>query len=155
HLLSNGLLALLRNPDQLARWKDNPALAPYAVAELLRYDSPIKLNVRHPTEDIEIEGKRLEAGQEVIMLLGSANHDPDQFAHPDQLDLGRAENRHLAFGLGIHFCLGAPLARLEGEVAFNTLLRRLPDLQLGTEELQWVTSTAFRALVELPVTFAV
>jgi cytochrome P450 len=155
HLLSNGLLALLRNPDQLARWKDNPTLAPYAVAELLRYDSPIKLNVRHPTEDIEIEGKRLEAGQEVIMLLGAANHDPDQFAHPDQLDLGRTENRHLAFGLGIHFCLGAPLARLEGEIAFNTLLRRLPDLQLATEELKWVPSTAFRALMELPVAFAV
>jgi cytochrome P450 len=155
HLLSNGLLALLRNPDQLARWKNDPALAPYAVAELLRYDSPIKLNVRHPTEDIEIEGKHLEAGQEVIMLLGAANHDADQFSYPDQLDLGRAENRHLAFGLGIHFCLGAPLARLEGEIAFNTLLRRLPDLRLANEELNWVPSTAFRALLELPVTFAV
>jgi cytochrome P450 len=154
HLLGNGLLALLRNPEQLAHWKNDPSLAQYAVAELLRYDSPVQLNSRHPTVDIEIGGKHIEADQGVIMLLGAANRDPAQFAHPDQLDLHRSENRHMAFGLGIHFCLGAPLARLEGEVAFNTLLRRLPDLQLATEEVEWTPSIAFRGLMELPVSFA-
>jgi cytochrome P450 len=154
HLLGNGLLALLRHTDQLARWKNDPSLAPYAVAELLRYDSPVQLNSRRPIENVELGGKHIEANQEVVMLLGAANHDPAQFANPDQLDLTRPENRHMAFGLGIHFCLGAPLARLEGEIAFNTLLRRLPNLQLATEEVEWIPSVAFRGMAELPVTFA-
>jgi cytochrome P450 len=154
HLLGNGLLALLRNPAQLAYWKNDPSVAPYAVAELLRYDSPVQLTSRHPTESIELGGKHIEAGQEVIIVLGAANHDPAQFSQPDQLDLSRPESRHMAFGLGIHFCLGAPLARLEGEIAFNTLLRRLPDIQLATEEVEQVPSTVFRGLMELPVSFA-
>jgi cytochrome P450 len=154
HLLGNGLLALLRNPAQLAYWKNDPSIAPYAVAELLRYDGPVQLTSRHPTESIEIGGKHIETGQEVIIVLGAANHDPAQFSQPDQLDLSRPESRHMAFGLGIHFCLGAPLARLEGEVAFNTLLRRLSDIQLATEELERAPSTVFRGLMELPVSFA-
>jgi cytochrome P450 len=154
HLLGNGLLALLRNPAQLTYWKNNPSIAPYAVAELLRYDSPVQMTSRHPTESIEIGGKRIETGQEVIIVLGAANHDPAQFSQPDQLDLSRPESRHMAFGLGIHFCLGAPLARLEGEIAFNTLLRRLSDVQLATEEVEQVPSTVFRGLMELPISFA-
>ena len=124
------------------------------MAELLRYDSPVQMTSRHPTESIEIGGKRIETGQEVIIVLGAANHDPAQFSQPDQLDLSRPESRHMAFGLGIHFCLGAPLARLEGEIAFNTLLRRLPDIQLATEEVEQVPGTVFRGLMELPISFA-
>ena len=154
HLLGNGLLALLRNPAQLTYWKNNPSIAPHAVAELLRYDSPVQMTSRHPVENIEIRGKHIEAGQEVIIVLGAANHDPAQFSQPDQLDLTRPESRHMAFGLGIHFCLGAPLARLEGEIAFNTLLRRLSDIQLATEEVEQAPSTVFRGLMELPISFA-
>ncbi len=154
HLLGNGLLALLHNPTQLTFWRNNPSIAPYAVAELLRYDSPVQLTSRHPTEDIEIGGKHIEAGQEVIIILGAANHDPAQFPQPDQLNLSRTETRHMSFGLGIHFCLGAPLARLEGEIAFNTLLRRLSDIQLATEEVELAPSTVFRARLELPIRFA-
>ncbi|MBV9259457.1 MAG: cytochrome P450 [Ktedonobacteraceae bacterium] len=153
HLLGNGLLALLRNPDQLARWKNDPSLASFAVAELLRYDSPVQLTSRHPLQDIEVGGKRIEEGQETIIVLGAANHDPAQFSHPDQLDLGRPENRLMSFGLGIHFCLGAPLARLEAEIAFNTILRRLQNLQLATEEIEWAPSIVFRGLIELPLAF--
>ncbi len=154
HLLGNGLLALLRNPAQLAHWKNDPSIAPYAVAELLRYDSPVQMTSRHSTENIELRGKHIETGQQVIVALGAANHDPAQFPQPDQLDLSRPESRHMAFGLGIHFCLGAPLARLEGEIAFNTLLRRLPDIQLATEEVEQVPSTVFQGLLELPISFA-
>lgn len=154
HLLGNGLLALLRHPDQLEHWKNDPSLASSAVVELLRYDSPVQMTSRHPIEAIEIGDKHIEEGQEVIIVLGAANHDPAQFSHPDQLDLSRPENCHMSFGLGIHFCLGAPLARLEAEIAFNTLLRRLPNLQVAIEELQWAPSIVFRALMELPIDFS-
>src|SRR6266496_691690 len=154
HLLGNGMLALLRNPEQLELWKKHPELASSAVVELLRYDSPVLLTSRHPKEDMEIGGKQISEGQEVILGLGAANHDPAQFSNPDQLDLSRPESRHMAFGLGVHFCLGAPLARLEAEIAFNTLLRRLQTPHLATEEMEWMPSIVFRGQREMPIVFA-
>src|SRR5437762_2450726 len=122
-----------------------------AVPELLRYDGPVQLTSRRAKEDLYIGDKAIGAGQEVIMLLGAANHDPAQFSTPDQLNLSRPENRHLAFGLGIHFCLGAPLARVEGEIAFSTLVRRFPGLHLETEDVAWQPSIVFRGPKQLPI----
>ncbi len=154
HLLSNGMLALLRNPEQLELWRARPELASSAVVELLRYDSPVQLTSRHPKEDLEIAGKHISEGQEVLLSLGAANHDPALFPTPDQLILQRPEGRHMAFGQGVHFCMGAPLARLETEIAFNTLLRRLQAPRVATEELEWMPSLVFRGLRELPIVFA-
>jgi cytochrome P450 len=153
HLLSNGMLALLRNPEQLELWRTHPELASSAVVELLRYDSPVQLTSRHPKEDLEIADKQISEGQEVLLSLGAANHDPALFATPDQLILQRPEGRHMAFGQGVHFCLGAPLARLETEIAFNTLLRRLQTPRLATKELEWMPSLVFRGMRELPLVF--
>jgi len=154
HLLSNGMLALLRNPEQLELWRTHPELASSAVVELLRYDSPVQLTSRHPKEDMEIAGKQISEGQEVLLSLGAANHDPALFSAPDQLILQRPAGRHMAFGQGVHFCLGAPLARLETEIAFNTLLRRLHAPRVATEDLEWMPSLVFRGLRELPIVFA-
>jgi cytochrome P450 len=151
HLIGNGTLALLRNPDQLEQLKAHPSLISSAVAELLRYDGPVQLTSRRAKEDMHIGDKAISPGQDVIMLLGAANHDPAQFSEPDRLNLRRPENRHLAFGLGIHFCLGAPLARLEGEIAFSALLRRFPALHRETEDVEWLQSAVFRGLTQLPV----
>jgi len=120
---------------------------------LLRYDSPVQMTSRRAKEDMQIRDKRISEGQEVVMCLGAANHDPQQFSEPDQLRLNRPENRHLSFGLGMHFCLGAPLARLESEIAFNALLRRFPNLRLKTAEVEWEPSLVFRGLKQLPVIF--
>src|SRR5438270_142149 len=151
YLIGNGTLALLRNPDQLAQLQAHPTLISSAVPELLRYDGPVQLTSRRAKEDLYIGDKAISAGQEVIMLLGAANHDPAQFSAPDQLNLTRPENRHLAFGLGIHFCLGAPLARVEGEIAFSTLVRRFPALHLETEDVAWQPSVVFRGPKQLPI----
>jgi cytochrome P450 len=153
HLIGNGTLALLRNPDQLQLVKERPELVGGAVAEVLRYDSPVQMTSRRAKEALQIGGKQVSAGQEVIMLLGAANHDPAQFADPDQLLLARPENRHLSFGLGVHFCLGAPLARVEGEIAFSTLFKRFPHLRLETDAVEWQPSMVFRGLKRLPVSF--
>jgi cytochrome P450 len=154
HLIGNGTLALLQHPDQLQQLRDDPALISPAVVELLRYDSPVQLTSRRAKGDLEIGGKQISSGQEVLMCLGGANRDPAQFAEPDRLDLHRQENRHLSFGQGIHFCLGAPLARVEAEIAFSTLLGRFQALHLDTEVLEWQPSQVFRGLKELPVSFA-
>ncbi len=153
HLLGNGLLALLRHPEQLALLRDKPEIAPSAVAELLRYDGPVQTTGRLATADVEIGGKQIKAGQAVTLRLGAANRDPAQFPEPDRLDLTRPDNRHLAFGYGIHFCVGAPLARLEAELAFSALLRRLPGLRLDAAELTWDRSVVFRGLTRLPLSF--
>ena len=157
NLIGNGLLALLQHPDQLQKLRDDPAaLVERAVEELLRYNSSIQGTVRLATEDLELGGKQIRAGQFVVLLLGAANRDPAQFSDPDRLDVTRDEDRHLAFGLGIHFCLGAPLAWLEAQIAFAGLLQRFPRLQLagGAEwQAEWHENFFFRGLTSLPVTF--
>jgi cytochrome P450 len=157
HLIGNGLLALLRHPEQYQRLKDHPDLIPTAVAELLRFDSPVQLTGRRTREEITIGGVTLAAGQHFTTILGAANRDPDQFPDPDRLDVGRPENRHLSFGYGIHFCLGAPLAKLEAEIALSAVTQRLPQLRLadGAESaLEWEPSIVFRGLKSLPVVCA-
>lgn len=154
HAISNGLLALLQHPDQLHQLRSDPALVPAAVEELLRYDGPVQTTRHFALENVEIGGKLIQTGQAIIASLGAANHDPKHFAEPDQLDVRRPAFRHLAFGHGSHFCLGAPLARLEIEIAFASLLERLPTLRLGTMEPEWWPSIIFRSLKELPVYFS-
>jgi cytochrome P450 len=152
NLIGNGLFHLLRHPAQLARLRAEPQLAASAVEELLRFDSPVQLTMRIPLEDLDFGGRQFRRGQGVVAVLGSANRDPEVFAEPDSLELGRAENRHLSFGHGVHFCLGAQLARLEGEVALRELARRFPDLRLSAQRVRWRRLTFLRGLATLPVT---
>jgi hypothetical protein len=123
------------------------------VEELLRYDSPVQRNWRVVKEELQLGGQQMRRGQLVFAMLGAANRDPAQFPDPDRLDFHRRENRHVAFGYGIHFCVGAPLARLEGQIAINTILHRLPRLQLTNETATWLENMAFRGLKSLPVIF--
>jgi cytochrome P450 len=155
-LIGNGTLALLRAPDQLDRLRTDPSLVPQAVEELLRFDGPVNPGLsRFALEDLEIGGVRIRRGDVVLLATAAADRDPDRFPDPDRLDVGSADPGHLAFGHGIHYCLGAPLARLEGQVAFAALLERLPDLALATaeDELRWTGGGVLRGLRELPVTF--
>jgi cytochrome P450 len=149
--IGNGMLALLRNPDQYARLHEDPGLMRSAGEELLRYDSPVQLTGRLVLRDTEIAGRRVEPGQDVVALVGAANRDPSVFDRPDELDLGRADNRHLAFGGGIHFCLGSPLARVEGGAAIGSLVRRFGSLRLATDRPAWRDTVTLRALSSLPV----
>jgi cytochrome P450 len=151
NLIGNGLLALLRHRDQLDRLRAEPALLEPAVEELLRFDSPVQATVRVATADVELGGQRIEAGAIVACGIGAANRDPDAFPEPDRLDVARADNHHLSFGFGAHFCLGAPLARLEAKVAFEALLERFPELSLGEEEPRWRPNLFLRGLQELPL----
>jgi len=157
NLISNGLLSLLQYPDQYAALRADPTLIRPAIEELLRYESPIKVTpfVRITTTAVTIGGVAIPAQQPVLFAFGAANRDAAQFADPDRLDISRAERGHLAFGHGVHFCLGAPLARLEAEIAFTTLLAGCPDLALDSAALEWRHSRVLRALKRLPVTFAV
>ena len=133
NLIGNGLLALLRHPEQLARLRDNPDLMENAVEELLRYDGPVQTDGRTTTEDVVIGGQEIKAGQQLILLLGSANHDPEVFDEPDELDLGRDVRNHLGFARGNHYCLGAPLARAESQIAFERLIARFGSMSLAQE----------------------
>jgi cytochrome P450 len=153
NLIGNGTLALLRHPEQLRRLREDPALIGSAVEELLRYDGPVQRTARIPSEDITIGGRTIPKGDMVMPFLGAANRDPAQFPDPDRLDITRTDNRHIAFGMGIHFCLGAPLARMEGQIAINTLLRRLPKLALAGQRPEHRQSLTLRGLVSLPVAF--
>ena len=150
NLIANGTYALLRHPDQLERWRRGEVSDESAVEELLRYDGPVQLTGRVPTEPAEFGGRRVEANQPVIALLGAANRDPDVFPDPDRLDIGRHPNQHFAFGRGIHFCLGAPLARVEGQIALGSLVRRFPGLRLAGEPA-WRNQIVLRGLETLPV----
>ena len=133
NLIGNGMLALLRHPDQLQRLRDHPELMDSAIHELLRYDAPVQLDSRVVQEDLEIGGKRIRKGQRVIGLIGAANRDPESFARPNTLDIGRDDRSHLSFGRGIHYCLGSSLAVLEGRIALAALLRRFSSIQLAAE----------------------
>ena len=133
NLIGNGTLALLHNPDEIQRLRDDPMLLSGAIDELLRFDSPVQLDSRIAREPVELRGRRIAPGQRVLCLLGAANRDPQTFPDADRLDVGRSAASHLAFGRGIHYCLGAPLARLEGRVAFEALLPRLGSLRLMQE----------------------
>ena len=146
NLIGNGLLALMRNPEQMKELQEDPSLAPAAVEEILRYDGPVQIVWRYATQDLEIDGRRIGEGQFVNLVIGAANRDPAQFPEPDRLELSRAENKRLSFGLGPHFCIGAALARLEGEIAIETVLRRMPELGLESEELEWQQSPTFRGV---------
>jgi cytochrome P450 len=151
--IGNALLALMRNRDQMEKLKDDPSLIGSAVEELLRYDGSVQIVWRYATEDVEVGGRLIRKGQFLNLVTGAANRDPAQFPDPDRLDLARAENDHLSFGGGIHFCLGAALGRLELQIAIQTVLRRMPNLKLETEDLEWQESPTFRGVVSLPVLF--
>jgi pimeloyl-[acyl-carrier protein] synthase len=153
NLIGNGTLALLRHRDQLERLRREPALIGSAVEELLRFDGPVQRTARIPSEDVVFGGRTIAKGEMVMPFIGAADRDPAQFPDPDRLDIGRADNRHIAFGWGIHFCLGAPLARIEGQIAINTLVRRLPKLELATSEPEYRQSLTLRGLKALPVAF--
>jgi pimeloyl-[acyl-carrier protein] synthase len=154
NLIGNGVLSLLRNPDQLQDLRDNPTLIPSAVEELLRYESPSQHTTRLATADSELGGKRIRKGQAVIVVMGAGNRDPERFADPDRLNVGRRDNRHLAFGWASHFCFGAALARIEGQIAFDAIVNRLPDLALESGALVWRENLGLRGLTSLPVTFS-
>jgi cytochrome P450 len=153
NLIGNGTLALLRHPEQLGRLRAEPGLVPNAVEELLRYDSPVQRTARITTTEVEIAGHAIGKGAMVVTALGAANRDPAQFPDPDRLDVARRDPRHISFGFGIHFCLGAPLARVEGQIALGTLLRRAPGLTLAETSPEWRESSVLRGLKRLRVTF--
>ena len=153
-LIGNAALTLLRHPEQMQALRANPALTPLAVEEMLRYEGPVERTItRFVTSETVLAGRTLQQGDLVIAVVGSANRDSDQFPHADTFDPTRNPQRHLGFGHGVHYCLGAPLARLEGEIAINTLLRRLPGLRLAADPvaLTWRTQPLFHGLVALPV----
>jgi cytochrome P450 len=153
NLIGNGTLALLRHPDQLTRLRDDPALDRVAVEELLRYDSPVQYDGRTALEDVELAGVTVRAGEAAIVSFGAANRDPAVFDEPDRLDLERADLHHLAFGVGIHYCLGAALARLEGQLAIPRLVRRFPNLAVTVDAPEWREHVVLRGLTTLPVSF--
>ena len=156
NFISISMLMLFDNLPQLAQLKKNPELIPAAVEELLRFHGPAFMSTaRFATADIELAGQQIHKGDLVLAILTSANHDETQFAQPDELDVVRDVKRHLAFGHGIHICLGAPLARLEGEIAFTTLFQRMPNLHLNAprESITWHGSLGLRGLTSLPVAF--
>ncbi|WNG42506.1 cytochrome P450 [Archangium violaceum] len=156
NLIGNGVWALLQNPEQMERLRANPALIESAVEEMLRYRSPVETTTqRWATQDIEFRGQVIPAGESVQGSLLAANHDPEQFPEPEKFDIAREPNRHVAFGFGIHFCLGAPLARLEGAIAINLLLERMPRLRLAVEpsQLRWRDGILVHGLQRLPVAF--
>ncbi len=150
NLIGNGMLALMRHPDQLQLLRRQPELIPSAIEELLRYDSPVQTDVRTVMEDMELGGKQLRKGDGMLLLLGSANRDPEVYSDPDRLDLTRNEASHIAFGRGIHYCLGTPLARLEGRVAFEMLLERFEDIHLLTDHPPFKDHVVLRGLEALP-----
>ena len=154
NLLGNGLVALFRHPDQLARLRADLSLVPQAVEEFLRYDGPVQhTTFRMTSEPVTIGGVNIPAHEQVLVVTAAANRDPGHFGEPDRLDIARSDNHHIAFGHGIHFCLGAPLARLEGDIAFRSLLSRFPGLRpaVPLDRIHWTYRLTLRGLVALPV----
>jgi cytochrome P450 len=154
NLVGNGIVALFRHPDQLARLRTDPSLVPSAVEEFLRYDGPLQhTTFRMTSEPVTIGGVEIPAHEQVLVVAAAANRDPGRFVDPDRLDIDRSDNHHIAFGHGIHFCLGAPLARLEGDIAFTSLLARFPRLRpaVPLDRIHWTYRLTLRGLVSLPV----
>jgi cytochrome P450 len=153
NLIGNGLLTLLRHPDELEALRRNLSLVPSAVEELLRYESPSQHTARLAPDDVELGGRLIRKRQAVIAVMAAGNRDPARFPDPDRLDLARPDNRHLAFGWAAHFCFGAPLARIEGQIAFEAIVRRLRGLSLDPRPLVWRANLGLRGLTELRVSF--
>jgi cytochrome P450 len=154
NLIGNGLLALAQHPDQLELLRNNPSLTDNAVEEMLRYDSPVQAAGRDAMEDVDVGGVKLAKGEAIVCLLGAANRDPAVFPNPHKLDITRANTKHVSFGGGSHFCIGAQLARIEAQVAFETLLRRLPHLKIqNTEAPDWRMMFVIRGMNVLPATW--
>ena len=155
NLIGNGVLSLVRSPDDLTRLRAEPRIMPAAIEELLRYESPSQHTARLAPEDVTLGGKTIRKRQAVIAVMAAANRDPDRFPNPDRLDFDRPDNRHLAFGWGAHFCFGAPLARVEAHIAFDTLFKRFAKLELTGEPLEWRENLGLRGLKALPLAFVV
>jgi cytochrome P450 PksS len=156
NLIANGTLTLLTHPDQLQLLRDDPTLIKSAVEEMLRFESPVSSTTnRWALETVEFRGQTIHRGDLVVASLIAANRDPEVFENPDTFDIRRNPNRHIAFGYGIHYCLGAPLARMEGAIAINTLLRKLSNLQLAIEprDIEWNETLLLRSMKALPVNF--
>jgi hypothetical protein len=151
NLIGNGMYTLLKNPDQMAELREKPEIIRSAVEELLRYESPVQFTARVLKEDIEVCGQPIRKGWTVLCMLGAANRDPKQFKDPDRLDLKRLNNQHLAFSAGLHFCIGAQLARLEGQIAIMNLVQRFPKMKLAGPRPQWAATFGFRGLKSLPI----
>lgn len=153
NLIGNGLLTLLRHPDQMKMLCDDLSLIPSAVEEMLRFESPSQHTARLAPCDRELGGKQIKARQAVIAIMAAANRDPERFPDPDRFDIKRQDNRHLAFGYAAHFCFGAPLARAEGQIAFELMLRRLRNIRLEPQSLQWRNNLGLRGLTSLQISF--
>ena len=153
NLIGNGVLALLRNRSEFERLKLDPSLYKTAVEETLRYDPPVLFTARVAMTDIDLEEVTIGKGEQAILLLGAANRDPDVFDRPSIFDITRTKNPHLAFGMGIHFCIGAPLARVEGQIALSSLAQRLPDMELETDRPEYKENIVLRGLRALPIAF--
>ncbi len=151
NLIGNGMLALLRHPEQLERLRQDPSMIPSAVEELLRFDSPVQTDFRRALEDCEVNGFPVRRREEIVAVLGAANRDPEVFEYPDRLDVGRREIKHLSFGRGIHHCLGAPLARLEGRIVLEELLQRFSSIRLLNERPRFHDTVVLRGLRSLPI----
>jgi cytochrome P450 len=155
NLIGNGVLTLLRHPDQMKKLRDDLSLTTSAVEEMLRFESPSQHTARLAPNDRQLGGKQIRKRQAVIAVMAAANRDPERFPEPDRFDVARTDNRHLAFGYAAHFCFGAPLARMEGQVAFAALLRRFENIQLEPQDLAWRTNLGLRGLTSLKVSFDV
>ena len=151
NLIATGLLTLFRHPDQLDRLRDDLSLIPSAVEELLRYEAPSQQTTRIAPEDVELGGKLIRKGESCLVVMGAANRDPERFPDPDRLDLTRPDNRHVAFGWAGHFCFGAPLGRVEGQISLRKMFQRFPNLQLGPGPITWRNNLGLRGLNALPV----
>lgn len=153
NLIGNAILTLFKHPDQLALLRQKPSLISSAIEEVLRFESPAQYTVRKANEDLELGGTTIKKDQAIILLMGSANRDPEKFVDPARFDIQRADNKHIAFGYAAHFCVGAPLARLEGQISVTTMLERLPNLHLERTEAHWRENKNLRGLASLPVIF--
>lgn len=153
NLIGNAILTLFRHPDQLALLRQRPELIESCIEEVLRFESPAQYTVRKANDDLELGGQTIKKGQAIILLLGAANRDPERFPDPARFDIQRTDNKHIAFGSAAHFCVGAPLARQEGQIAVMSMLERLPHLHLASEQADWRENKNLRGLASLPVIF--